>query len=197
MASEIITLKQKRFLETRTFELRDQEVLVHIKKSYEQLMWTIPLEELGTKQVYRSNPRTLNYIVMGVLAVVLLGLTIIHFFLEESPAEEGTYYVNLVLWGLLFIIFSFTGRKNEVFLTGGMQQLAFYRNVPSEEVVDAFVDALVARRRRHLKIKYTKIDKDLSEENQINQFHWLRQTNVISDEEYEALKQDLKRSKLV
>jgi hypothetical protein len=192
----IAELKQKKYLEHREFKIFEKEVTVKIRKNYEQTEWTIPFEELGFKKVYQSNPKTLNYIVVSVVTVFLLVMTSVFFF-QKNSIDSATYYVNLFLWGLIAIIFSFVGKKNELFLTGGQTSLAFLRDRPSEKQVDQFIEKLIESAKKHLKKKYTRIDKDLSEEIQLNNFYWLRNIEIITDEEYEALKKELRIQKLV
>jgi len=192
----IAELKQKKYLEHREFEIFEKEIKVKIRKSYEQTEWTIPFEELGFKKVYQSNPRTLNYIVVSIILMILLIMTIV-FFVQKNSMDSETYYVNLFLWGLLATIFFFVGKKNELFLTGGQNSLAFLRDRPSEKQVELFVEKLIESAKTYLKKKYTRIDKDLSEEIQLNNFYWLKNIEIITDEEYELLKKELRIQKLI
>lgn len=189
-------LKQKKLFQFREFTIEEKSIYVKMKSANEYNEWDVSFEELGFKKVYKSNPRTVNYIVASVTGSVIVLVLFAYIFYPEQMST-GTLYVNLFLWGLVTVIFLLAGRKDEIYLTGGSQNLAFFRSKPDQETVENFIDHLIRRAKERLKAKYTKIDKDLSEEVQLSNFYWLRNIEVISEDEYEHLKTELKTQKLL
>lgn len=189
-------LKQKKLFQFREFTIEEKSIYVKMKSANEYNEWDVFFEELGFKKVYKSNPRTVNYIVASVTGSVIVLVLFAYIFYPEQMST-GTLYVNLFLWGLVTVIFLLAGRKDEIYLTGGSQNLAFFRSKPDQETVENFIDHLIRRAKERLKAKYTKIDKDLSEEVQLSNFYWLRNIEVISEDEYEHLKTELKTQKLL
>ena len=73
------------------------------------------------------------------------------------------------------------------------QQILFYRSNPSRAAVDAFIDEVLKRRDSYLLDKFGTLDKGLPYDNQLYNLQWLNRNWVLSDEEYRAREQQLKR----
>ena len=68
----------------------------------------------------------------------------------------------------------------------------FYDKNPNEEVMDEFLETLKTKTFAYLKEKYAIIDVDIPMEKQIENLNFLKDRNVITEKEYEALKEKLK-----
>ena len=68
----------------------------------------------------------------------------------------------------------------------------FYDRNPSKEAIDEFLKTLKTKTFAYLKEKYAVIDIDLPVEKQIENLNFLKERNVITEKEYEALKEKLK-----
>lgn len=79
---------------------------------------------------------------------------------------------------------------------GGSQNISFFRNVPNELEVDTFIDEHIKRTKQQLKDKFAKVGRDLNREVQIGNFNWLKSIEVIAEDEYEALKEEINRVQL-
>ena len=71
----------------------------------------------------------------------------------------------------------------------------FYDKNPNEEAMGKFLATLKTRTFTFLKEKYAVIDLDLPTEKQIENLNFLKERNVITEKEYEALKERLKNIK--
>lgn len=87
--------------------------------------------------------------------------------------------------------------RNELILTGGSAQIMFLLDSPSQEEMDNFIAEIIKRSRKILLEKYGKVDADLPEETQFNNFYWLKNRGIISEEEYKELKQEYRESRLI
>ena len=68
----------------------------------------------------------------------------------------------------------------------------FYDKNPNEEAMDEFLETLKTTSFTYLKEKYAVIDIGLPVEKQIENLNFLKERNVITEKEYEALKEKLK-----
>ena len=68
----------------------------------------------------------------------------------------------------------------------------FYDKNPSEEAMDEFLEILKTKTFTYLKEKYAVIDIDVPAEKQIENLKFLKDRNVITEKEYEELKEKLK-----
>jgi len=189
-------LIQKKTFASKHYKILKGKLQVNIKSTKEQNEWTCSLEELGLKKLYKKQPRFLLNLAVVVCFAIALAAAITYFFFPEQ-IDAGGFYINTVLWGFLGLFFMLVPVKNEVYLYGGSQDLAFYRNIPNEESVDQFLDELIQATKEYLREKYTKIDKDLAEDIQIENFKWLKDIEVITEQEYQELKEELTRQKLL
>ncbi len=71
-----------------------------------------------------------------------------------------------------------------------------FRDIPNIEIVDNFVKEIIKRSKDCIYKKYAKVDTDLPEEQQMSTFHWLYSRDIISESEYERLKQEYKTKKI-
>lgn len=106
------------------------------------------------------------------------------------------YMVLVFFSGLLFAIFlllTIFSRKNMLYITTLSGYLIdFYDKNPSEEAMDEFLKTLKTKTFAYLKEKYAVIDIDLPVEKQIENLNFLKERNVITEKEYEELKEKLK-----
>lgn len=69
--------------------------------------------------------------------------------------------------------------------------LEVFRNRPSSEEHDSFISELSKRVALFLRTKYGKIDFDMPVEPQLMNFAWLKDRDVISQDEFDRLKSSL------
>lgn len=120
------------------------------------------------------------------------------FFRDGDKAENiwVVLAVYIIFGGIASLIF-YTPKFRELHLVGGSVEVTLFPDSPSKEEVDRFVQELIKRSRKILVDKYGKVDPDLPEEAQFSQFAWLKNRDVITEEEYERLKQEYKTKKIV
>lgn len=71
----------------------------------------------------------------------------------------------------------------------------FYDKNPSEELLAEFLDTLKSKIHEYLKKKFSVIDEDVTFEKHIENFNYLKEMEIIDQEEYEKLKEELKNKK--
>jgi len=188
-------LKQKTFFSSREFVLTDQELSVKNYSLKERKEFTIKLETLGQERFYQSDPPTIKNIIATICGLIPIAITFAYFFATEPP-DRPTTILNIILWIPIAVILSLSKGKNDVHIVGGENTATFFRDVPDTKTVDAFVQKVIEKSKDSIYRKYAKVDTDLPEEQQMSTFHWLYSRDIISEVEYERLKQEYKTKKI-
>jgi len=188
-------LKQKRLFSKREFDLTDQELSVKSQSLKEKKEFIIKLDTLGQEIFYQSDPPIIKNIIAMICGLVPIAITFAYFFAKEPP-DKATTIVNLILWTPMALILFLSKGKNDVHIVGGQNTATFFRDIPDTKTVDTFVQKVIEKSKEYIYKKYAKVDTDLPEEQQMSIFHWLYSRDMISEEEYERLKQEYKTKKI-
>jgi len=192
-------LIQKQGSRRREFELTGNKLHVKTRSMGERNEYSIDIEYIGEEKYYKTYSRVGPRIVGSVFYVIMV-ISFIGFFQEENlTASEnfGALLLGVVLFGGLGTLAFLAPMRNELHLVGGSAQVMFLLNSPSKEEMENFINEIIARSHKILIKKYCKIDPDLPEEVQINNLYWLKQRGLISEEDYEDLKQEYKNQRLM
>jgi hypothetical protein len=192
-------LIQKQGSRRREFELIGNKLHVKTKSMGERNEYMIDIEYLGEEKYFKTYSRVGPRIVGSIFYVIMV-ISFIGFFQEGNlTASEnlGALLLGVVLFGGLGTLAFLSPLRNELHLVGGSAQVMFLLNSPSKEEMDNFINEIITRSRKILIEKYSKIDADLPEEIQINNFYWLKQRGLISEEDYEDLKQEYRNQRLM
>lgn len=192
-------LTQRQGSRHREFDLIENKLHVKTRSLGEKSEYTIDIENLGAEKYYKTYSRVGPRIVGSVFYVFML-MFVVSILLEENMAaieNFGKLILGIILFGGLGSLAFFAPLRNEIHLVGGSAQVMFLLNSPSKEEMENFINEIITRSRRILTDKYSKVDPDLPEEIQINNFYWLRQHGLISQEDYEDLKQEYYRQRLI
>ena len=87
--------------------------------------------------------------------------------------------------------------KKETYIAGGHNMITFYQDLPSKDEVDNFVNKVIKKSNNYVRLKYMKVDPDVPEETQMGIYQWLLNSEFITDEEYESLKNKYRTQKLL
>lgn len=193
-----MVLKQKQGGKRKEFEILNNSLLrIREKQSGELKEWTINLETIGYSIIYQSATRKRLYILSSVLAAFLVFITVSLFmsddFMGNLPVVIGSY----ILFGFMIALALFSPLKKEIHLVGGGVNLTFFQDSPSSEEVNVFINEIIRLSKHLLLNKYAKIDPELPEETMLNQFNWLKNRDLITNEEYNDLKNAYKTQRLI
>ena len=189
-------LKQKQGYQRREFELVNDILKVKYSASGEIKEWTVNLESIGENIVYNTATRRRAYIFSAIIAAFLIFVTIALFMSDDVKGNLPVVLVSNLIFGGLIPLILLIPLKKEMHLVGGSVNLTFYQDSPTKEEANRFVNELIAKSKKLLVEKYGKVDPDLPEETMMNQFIWLKNRNLISEETYLQLKQDYKTQRL-
>lgn len=117
---------------------------------------------------------------------------------DNYPDGSGLIGVSI----FLFIVTCLSGlvtyikSKNVLLIpTHNNGYLEFIKNKPNKDEFEAFIKKLSDEITLFLKSKYAKIDLEMPVEPQLMTLGWLREKDIISEEEFENLKHNLVNKK--
>ncbi len=191
-------LKQKQGGKRKEFELVNNSALrVREKQSGELKEWTVNLENIGNNLVYQEATRKRLYIMASFLGAFLVFITIALFMSDDIMGNLPVVIVSYLIFGFVIAMSLLSPLKKEIHLVGGAVNLTFFQGSPSQEAVSGFISEIIRLSRQLLLNKYARIDADLPEDTMTTQLNWLKNRDLISEEEYRALKNEYKTQRLI
>ena len=161
--------------------------------------WSVDVEYIGEERFYKTNSR-LGPRIIGIVFFLISIISVVGFFMEKNLSNGdniGGLILGLVLFGGLGLLTFFAPMRNELYLVGGSAQVMFLLDSPSKEEMENFIREIIKRSRKVLLEKYGTIDVDLPEETQFNNFYWLKNRGLITNTEYDELKQEYRSRRLM
>ncbi len=191
-------LKQKQGGKRKEFEIQNNSTLrVMEKESGELKEWTVNLETIGYSLIYQSATRKRLYILASILAAFLLFITVALFMSDDLRGNLPVVIGSYVIFGLMIALSLFSPLKKEIHLVGGGVNLTFFQDSPSTEEVSAFINEIIRLSKQQLLKKYARIDPELPEETMFNQLNWLKNRDLITEDEYNDLKNEYRTQRLI
>ncbi|AHF17403.1 hypothetical protein NIASO_06875 [Niabella soli DSM 19437] len=149
----------------------------------DSLEYEVPFENISNKKRIQTKTND-NFLVISFSMVVIGGL-----FLLGSGTEASTV---AFIGGMFFLVLALATRKKSItILTYDGSSIEFpfnSRNKP--EVLDFSIEVIEASN-QFLLNKYGKIDKALPMDGQLSKLEFLRDRDVLTDDEFENLKDQL------
>ena len=191
-------LKQKQGGKRKEFELiNNTDLRIKEKQSGELKEWTVKLDMIGHNLVYQEATRKRFYIMSSFLVAFLVFITIALYmsddFMGNLPDVIGSY----VIFGLIIGLSLLSPLKKEIHLVGGNVNLTFFKENPSPEEVKTFINEIIRLSKQQLLNKYAKIDAELPEETVFTQLNWLKNRDLLTEDEYQDLKNEYKTQRLI
>ena len=184
--------KQKRFFNSKRVEFEYDGITFYSGNFLNAKEIFIPFDEIIPDAITRETKTGRLFLWFTITFGLILSLALWDIF----RIPFGIYMVLAFFLGLFFMIFlilTIFSRKHMLYVTTLSGYLIdFYDKNPSEEAIEEFLEILKTKTFAYLKEKYAIIDKDLPVEKQIENLNFLKERNVITEKEYEALKVKLK-----
>ncbi|GEO11105.1 hypothetical protein [Segetibacter aerophilus] len=173
----------RRYFLTQTFQIKGSSILVNRKTLFEEVEFEILFERLASKK--RTEAKTNSNLFFTGIIFFIMNM----FFLSGSIIEMAGICIVVAL---ILIITSFIDKKRTITIAGyDGNNIVLYFTKSNKGEVSGFVDQLFKAANDFLLNKYKKIDKALPTEPQLDNIQFLRNREIISEEEYEALKDRL------
>ena len=156
---------------------------VEAKGLFDAIEYEIPHEQIDNKKTVQTSINH-GFLVISIFFIVFSLLFLV------GTNEELT--VVFVLLAFLCAVIAFVSRKSVVLLSlYGGDKIRLYFTRQNKGQVIAFADEIIEASNEHLLNKYTRIDSALPIEPQLNGIQFLRNRDIISEEDYESLKNKL------
>jgi len=184
--------KQSRFFNSKRVEFENDGITFYSGNFLNAKEVFIPFDEILPEAITRETKTSRLFLWSTIALALFFSLT----YLEIFRIPFGIYMVLVFFSGLLFVFFlllTILSRKYMLYVTTLSGYLIdFYDKNPNEEAMENFLSTLKTRTYTFLKKKYAVIDIDLPVEKQMENLNFLKERNVITEIEYEALKEKLK-----
>jgi len=173
----------RRYFLRQTLQVNKSSILLNRKTLFEELEYEISFEQLDNKKI--TEVKTNNNLFFTGIIMFIMGI----FFLSGSILEIAAICVFIAI---VFVITSFIDKKRTITLvTYNGNNIILYFTKSNKAQVNEFIDNVFKAANSFLLAKYQKIDKALPIEPQLDNIQFLRNREIISEEEYEALKDRL------
>jgi len=173
----------RRYFTRQDFEIQKSSLKIERRNMFDAIEYEIPFEFIHNKikiQTIINN----NLIIVGAFFILFSLL------FQIGPNDELTIIFFSI--GLLFIIVSFINRKKVVTMTtlDGNKIELYFTNQNKEEVVE-YAHSIIKASDNFLLHKFSKIDRLLPIEPQIDNIQFLLNREIISEEKFETLKNQI------
>ena len=184
--------EQRNLFGKRTLELHSTEVIVKVQHLVlGRIEKIVPLAEIN----HRIERRQINYTERGCMVVGITYLLAFVFFYRLITQDPllATVFVLLYLGFLLVANRALGDRYLEI--KTRHEPIIIHVNRWTAEKGRDFMEKIIEQSRTYLRGQYMFLDKDLSFERQVENYRWLLMNELITEEEYESLKRQLKTLK--
>ncbi len=172
----------KRFFNKQSIELLDSGLKVKKKTLFEFHEFEIPFENLENKKSVSTN---VNH---GLLVIALFFFIVGLLYL--SGGHWGIFTL-LLLIAISIIIIAFMTKRRIIKISGYQINLELFFSKSNETEVRNFADEIIKTSNKYLLNKFGKVDKDLPIENQLSNIEFLRNREIIDEERFQELKNQL------
>ena len=184
----MISLHQRKLFSTKDYTIKANGLHVRSKTIGTQYEVEIPFEEINVKKVIIKKKSEIFLLVLSSI----FGLVFIANFLMKISGQPD------ISWTTLLVLLSITSfcslvtffvRVHSYFIpTTNNGLIEIYFGKPTLAETDKFLTDLKQNINLFLKDRYGKIDKDLPKDVQLSNIMWLRDREIIDEEEFETLK---------
>ncbi len=172
-----------RYFTRQQFEIKNSSLKIIRKNIFDAIEYEIPFDLVNNKIEIKTIINN-NLIVTGFF-ILFIGFL----FLFGSNDE---LMVILIMAGLLLIASAFLGRKNLVTISTMEENgIALFFTKRNKEQVVAYSNEIINASNNFLLKKYSKVDRSLPIEPQLYNLQFLLNREIITDESFENLKNQL------
>ena len=179
---------QQRYLNQKTIVFQENGILYSSGNYLSAKKIFIPYEEILYEKIeYQIKTDKFNLII-SVISFFVVIKSILGFYDNPSGIYMGLLPFSIIFF-LAFLIATILSRKKVVYITTfNFGPIELYDNT---EEIDVFLKNLKQVTDNFLKTKYSEIDRDLPLDNQLQNLIYLKERRILSEQEFEALKNKL------
>ena len=178
-----MTFYNKRYLTRQSFEIKKSSLKIERKNMFNSIEYEIPFDHIGNK-IKTETIINNNLIIVGIFFFVFS-------FLFQLGVNEELTIIFLVI-GLVFIILPFINEKKVVSIsTIDGQNIELYFSSINKQEVTHYANEIISASENYLLKKYSKVDRTLPIEPQLENIQYLLNREIITEEKFESLKTQL------
>lgn len=179
--------KHKSFFKTQEIRITQNGVDVKLKSFFDYYEYKVDFDQFTTKKIIKKEANSALLFFIFSFSLV----TIMSFISTLINVEKGFgWAIILLIITLLIVLVTILTKKRIVILTTqyGHNELEIKFTRLNEKEIREFADKIIQKTKDYLIMKYAKVDKDLPREGQLENIISLKGRNIISDLEFEKLK---------
>lgn len=189
-----IVFEQKKPLQYRIHTLLKDRIIVESKSYGTVDKYEVKLDKIGLDLQYkRESLLERNILIAGGLLFLIISTVSYLMKAEFLFIQLMVIYFSV---GVIILVMLLKEKVDHIFLVGETT-LSFFRTVPSEEAVMQFIEKVKAQVKQYYREKYLTFDDDESEHLVLHRLDWLKESEFISQEEYDFFKSDYKTNRLL
>lgn len=170
----------RRYFTHQTFNILSSSLKVHKKGLLDEIEYDIPFDNIHNKKTIQTQINN-NLVIVGIFFMAFSFLFLL------GTAEQLAYI--FFLFGTAFVVGAFINRKKVVTIpTYSGDQIVLFFSAGSKQEVIEFSEKIINASNNYLLKKYSKIDKALPIEPQIESLRFLLNREIISEHDFEILK---------
>jgi len=169
-----------RLLASNKLTILKNKIRISQKSVFKYIEYDIPLENI-------IHSKTIKVEINRDL--IFWGLTIFIIGIVFNMADALFIFTILSCISLIFILTGLFTRKRTITInTLSTTSIVLYYRKSNQSTICNFADTILDKSKEYMINKYSKIDKDLPIENQLNNLEFLWSRDLIDDLKYEELK---------
>jgi hypothetical protein len=176
-------IETTRFIKKISIQLLDSRVVVKKSSPFETSEFELSYEQIENKKTIETKVNFSLLVFSSFAAIV----GFLYLFGDKSSNSIVFFLFSFVI---LLIAFA-TKLKVIIIKSNNGKNIELYFNERNKEEIILFSDKIINSVNDYLLRKYSKVDKELPIDYQINNLIFLRDRDLLSDEKFEQLKNQL------
>jgi len=178
-----MSFQNKRYFKKQSFDLSESSVKIHKKGLFDEIEYEVSLEHIHNIKTIQTQINN-NLLISGIFFFVFSFLFLL------GTAEQLTFIFAGI--GVIFVFSAFINRTKTVsILTYSGEPITLYFTNSNKQDVVNFSNKIIEASDKYLLNKYTKIDRDLPIEPQLQHLNFLLDREIISESQFELFKNQL------
>ena len=176
-------MTNKRYFTSQTFELLADGLKISRRGILDSSEYEISFEHIHNKKRVQTETNN-NLLFLGFFCLVLGFLF--------SLGSNMEIMIILFVFAAIFLIGALLTRQSTVtILTYSAENICFYYNKRNKQSILNYADEVIAASNAYLYNKYSKVDPAMPIEDQVKNLNFLRDRSVITQEQFDQLKDQL------
>lgn len=178
-----MNFQNSRYFTRQQFEIKKSSLKIERKNIFDAIEFEIPFDLIHNK--IKIQTLINNNLIFTGLFIFFIGALF-------SLGSNEELMVILLSVGFLLIVIAFLGRKKVISVfTMEENGIELFFTQKNKEDVIAYSNKIINASNNFLLKKYSKVDRSLPIEPQLDNFQFLLNRDIISDDDFETLKNQL------